>query len=532
MRGIPRTTWIAVLLWAATTAVALYERPLMPLDETRYAAVAWEMHYTGDYLVPRMNGEVYSHKPPLMFWLINVAWAVLGVHGWAARLVGPAFGLLDLLLVSSLARALWPDDSRTQRWVAPALLASPLFVLYGSLLMFDVMLTFFVLLALLGVARLARGGAAAACTLIALGLGGGILCKGPVVLVYILPAILGAPWCFNIPRWRFALWSMAGVALGAALALAWVVPAAIAGGSEYREAILWSQTAGRIAEEADHARPFWFYLALMPAALFPLVYLAPIQTLASKETWNDAGLRLCAVWFLGGLAALMVISGKQVHYLLPLLPTAALIAVRVIGIHAEFGLRAIFPASIYMLAPLVLFAAAALLPVDVFPQFEAGIGAIVSMTIVIVGSVVMLRRRRPAGQVLWWAAVCSAMFLIGLHAMVGPSLRARYDTGPFAREVARRLASGTPILLRGDYHGEYQFPGRLIQPLVLEKDEPRVPDWCAANPNGYVIWYWRPDEPPYPGKAEFVRPFRGRDAGLVPARVVAAPEGEFGLEEN
>ena len=46
-------------------------RPLMPVDETRYAAVAWEMWTRGDFIVPRLDGLPYDHKPPLLFWLTS-----------------------------------------------------------------------------------------------------------------------------------------------------------------------------------------------------------------------------------------------------------------------------------------------------------------------------------------------------------------------------------------------------------------------------------------------------------------------------
>ncbi|HEY8094928.1 MAG TPA: glycosyltransferase family 39 protein, partial [Methylobacter sp.] len=52
--------WV-FLLWGVLTAASLYIRPLFPIDETRYAAVAWEMWLREDFLVPYLNGETYSH---------------------------------------------------------------------------------------------------------------------------------------------------------------------------------------------------------------------------------------------------------------------------------------------------------------------------------------------------------------------------------------------------------------------------------------------------------------------------------------
>ena len=58
-------------LWIVMVATAIGFRPLLPVDETRYLAVAWEMWRDGNFLVPHLNGETYSHKPPLLFWLMH-----------------------------------------------------------------------------------------------------------------------------------------------------------------------------------------------------------------------------------------------------------------------------------------------------------------------------------------------------------------------------------------------------------------------------------------------------------------------------
>ncbi len=81
-----RDTWLRVALVAVLTVAALASRTSLPVDETRYLAVAWEMWQRGDFLVPFRNGEAYSHKPPLLFWLIHAGWAIFGVNdsrrGW------------------------------------------------------------------------------------------------------------------------------------------------------------------------------------------------------------------------------------------------------------------------------------------------------------------------------------------------------------------------------------------------------------------------------------------------------------------
>jgi len=88
----------AMMLWAVLTALGLWARPLLPVDETRYLAVAWEMFRGGDYLVPHLNGIEYHHKPPLLFWVITLGWHVIGVSEVWGRLVAPLFSLGSLLL--------------------------------------------------------------------------------------------------------------------------------------------------------------------------------------------------------------------------------------------------------------------------------------------------------------------------------------------------------------------------------------------------------------------------------------------------
>ena len=54
-------------LWLLLILTSLVTRGFLPVDETRYVSVAWEMWLRHDFLVPHLNGAVYSHKPPLLF---------------------------------------------------------------------------------------------------------------------------------------------------------------------------------------------------------------------------------------------------------------------------------------------------------------------------------------------------------------------------------------------------------------------------------------------------------------------------------
>ena len=102
---------VAILAVLAAAVFGILLRPLTPVDETRYLSVAWEMHQTGNWLVPSKNFAPYSDKPPLLFWAVNLVWLVTGVSEFAGRLVVPAFAGLAIWLCARLAEQLWPDES-------------------------------------------------------------------------------------------------------------------------------------------------------------------------------------------------------------------------------------------------------------------------------------------------------------------------------------------------------------------------------------------------------------------------------------
>ena len=56
------------------------------------------MLLSGDWLVPRLNGLPFFHKPPLLHWLQAAAMALLGPSAWAGRLVPALAAACDLRL--------------------------------------------------------------------------------------------------------------------------------------------------------------------------------------------------------------------------------------------------------------------------------------------------------------------------------------------------------------------------------------------------------------------------------------------------
>ncbi|TCO83046.1 4-amino-4-deoxy-L-arabinose transferase-like glycosyltransferase [Plasticicumulans lactativorans] len=512
---------------AALVAVGLVCRGPVPIDETRYTAVAWEMWLRGDVLVPHLNGAPYSHKPPLLFWLINALWAWLGVHDWVPRLVPALAAAASLLLTGTLARTLWPDDPGT-RVRAPWLLLGSLYVaLFATFLMFDLLMTACVLVGLIGLARAWRawrGG----WTLFALGIGFGVLTKGPAVLVYLLPAALAAPWWATAPRplaWR--RWYRAlglAVLAGAALALAWAIPAAVLGGEEYRHAILWGQTAGRMVKSFAHQRPWWWYLPVLPAILLPWALWPRFwQALLGRlRAGLGAGERFCLAWLLPGLLVFSAISGKQVHYLLPLLPAVALLIARGLGDLEPAGpLAARIGAWLLVLPYALLGVALALAPLLAVRQgWPAWVGEVSPLWGVLLAAVALawpwlLARGDAVPRLPLLTVLCGVLVYAGPIRAAAPTL----DGAPLAARIGERQQAGQPVAHPGKYHGEFQFAGRLAAPLVLIPSGGEL-DWARAHPDGALVLRHTRLSPEQRAAARYTQPYRQRHAVLWDARTL------------
>lgn len=433
--------WIEKLLPYLVLAVffcaSMFIRPLLPVDETRYLSVAWEMHLRGDFLVPTLNFQPYFQKPPLLFWLIDLAWSVFGVSRFAALSVIFAISSLVLFLTGRLAAALFPEQRELQRCFPWLMLGSAAFAVYSTLILFDLLLTACVLGFFLGMLAFSEGGRVRYALLAGVCVGMGILAKGPVVFIHVACPVL------LYPLWRRSGLSVStrhfvggvGLALlvGCAVAMAWLGPALYSTGGDFARGLLWEQSAGRVAGTANgaHARPFYFYLLLVPVmllpwGLFPSFWSQRPWLLASAR--NDISpqdlrtLAFLAIWCVCVLLIFSVISGKQPHYLVPLLPPLALF----------FG---------FFMSRVRVAAIAAT--------------AVCTLGLLTVGQVVAM------GLVLY-----------------------RYDLAPAAQFIADNR--GADLAHVGRYQGELTFLARTEKPFEIV-DPSEANDWLREHPAGLLV---------------------------------------------
>ena len=481
--------------WALFSIASIWLRPLWPVDETRYASVAWEMWLRGDFLVPHINGEPYSHKPPLLFWLIQLGWTLFGVNDWWPRLVAPLCALAAVPLTLRLGELLWPRDdemSRSARESAAWVLAGTLlFAGFVTLLMFDLLLLDCALAGMIGILYLVKEEKSKGILWLGAGIGLGILAKGPVILLHVLPAAVVAPWWAPQLRGKLGRWYLnllLGVLLGAAIALAWVLPAAYFGGEEYRRAILWGQTAGRVSESFAHRSPWWYYLPLLPLILFPWFVWPRFWKGIASVGLRDNGLRFLLAWLLFTIIGFSLVSGKQAKYLVPMLPAFALLAGCALSRVAapQRWWEFLPPVAGFLAAPAFLAYLRSRPEAMKLPEWAAEIPLWPIVVLALAPLLLLIFSRKPAAvQARSLAFAMLAAFAV-IGAGVIPAFVPYSDPQPAARHLAALQAANVPLAYLGKYHAQYNFAGRLRTPIAI-LDPAEAKGWIAATPAGQLI---------------------------------------------
>lgn len=511
----------ALPIFAVVATISIFLHGPLPLFSTRTLTVAWEMWHAGSWLLPLQNGEPYSHKAPLLYWLIHLGWAVGGVGETWPKLLMVLIALANLALVARLARQLFPERPEAAA-LAPWILAGSLFwFLFALQIMFDGLVSACALTSLVGLTRRGPDGRFGPNgALVVVGLWLGLLAKGPVALLHVGFPLLLAPWWLDAARAAPARWyRRAAIWIGAALALfaLWVVPVTVIGGDAFRHELLVTQTAGRVVAAFDHARPPWWYLTVLPLLLFPWFFWPPSWRAAlARGQWAEPGLRFLLLAMLPPLLVFSAISGKQAYYVIPQVAVfAAWLAVvtvdRVRAGGARAGLR------IAALPILGLGALVAALPTlaeagrirSAVPLDFAAAGPWYGIAIVAIG-LVLLAGARDAAAAIPRLGLASLLATAVLHLQFSVSAWARYDLAPVAEVLAGYAAEGRNIANRGVYEGQYHFLARLTAP-VAEIDYHSGPDFARANPGAIVVDYVEVERPAdWPGPAPIhTRPFRG-----------------------
>ena len=308
--------WLALLLLLVYLG-GLGRVGFLGPDEPRYASIGREMAHSGDWITPRLDGTPWFEKPPLLYWMIGAGHRLHLPDEWAARL---PLALASLAFLWFFYATLEREFSARVALAATGILATSAgWVAYSLAAITDLPMS-----AALGAAVLIGvfGPSAIpsrARQTVWMGLVAGVFLGLAVLAKGFVPLVLIAPVWLIARRMRLAM-------LGGCLAIAgpWYVMCAVRNGSAFWNEFFWKHHVDRFLHTTlDHPQPFWFYVPVLLAGLFPWTPLAGL--LFRPRIYNDERVRFLIIWVVFGLIFFSAAQNKLPGYVLPLLPALAIV---------------------------------------------------------------------------------------------------------------------------------------------------------------------------------------------------------------
>jgi 4-amino-4-deoxy-L-arabinose transferase-like glycosyltransferase len=506
---------LAALLWGGE----YLRRDLWEPDEARYAYVAREMAQDGHWFVPHRSGEYYAHKPPLLFWMINLA----------SRATGLPIGRLPVRLPGFFAGvlALWVTARLAERWAGAKAAWPTVLTLCTTYLFWHE----------IGFSRMdgpLLGWTTAALALLFLNddspslwrpalawlcMGLAILTKGPVGLLVPAGAYAAARFAAGEGRLLKKSHWLWGPLIALSLPALWLGLAWVQGAPPgYFNELLFSQNLERAAGELGHRQPFYYFLTTAPADLLPWTLGLPAAFLILfRDPARRILLRRLGGWIGFILVFFSLSASKRNIYILGLFPAVAILFGSAWADldAANFRWARFARGALLMLlsviGPALLIAGfVPTLPIPGWTLWPTGLAATL-------GAIFLWRETRRTDRPRRFFLL-AALTLLAVQGAVGlfiyPAVNPLKTPVEFAREVQERLPADRPLLI-------YRVNGEILALYSNRRGEVlRSPAELLAameqQKRGIVVFEqrdfgaWPADAPPLRGSSHEFRMGRKR----------------------
>jgi len=296
-------------------------------DETRYAQISQEMLQSGNWVAPHFMGIRYFEKPAGGYWLIALGQAVFGQNLFGVRIASALTTGLSVLLAYLIARRLW-NDPRKSFACALLYLSFGLVAGQAGYSNLDPQFTLWVNLSLVALwfalDSTTLRGRLGAWVIVGLACAMGFMTKGFLALV--LPVLIAVPYMLWQRRLGELLrYGPLAMAVAVLVGLPWVLAIHLQEPDFWRF-FFWNEHIRRFsADNAQHVRPWWFFMPIIAVSSLPWAGLLPS---ALHKTWQEKrqpAITFLALWLLLPLGLFSLSKGKLPTYIMPcLLPLALL----------------------------------------------------------------------------------------------------------------------------------------------------------------------------------------------------------------
>lgn len=485
--------WALPVKWLLLIITGLYMalsaiRDLAIPDEGRYGSISMWMVHTHDYLVPRLDGLPFMHKPPLLHWLTALPLHVFGIHDWVLRLVPILTGVFLLAVCYAWVRChasritgqvVSPQDADRLGKLALLILASSLiFMGAAQYVNHDLLVATWISVAVFcfsDYVMTARWWVLllgyVACAL-------GFLSKG--LIGVLIPGMILLPWLLLTGQYRMIvrLLNPLGLLVFVALVLPWpwLMNQQYPGFLHY---FFVEQQFDRFSSKGfNNHQPWFFYIGCLLISFFPFLLLSRPRRPQFGQDWRTRRplYALLLWWMVSCVIFFSIPTSKLIGYILPAIcPCAIVLAVHLYRRKLHLPDAPQSRTSWVMPLLLTVLAVAALtigleyaVPADNIYSRPMMLGLGMALPLAVVLLVWMYRRRSaPIWQAIVGTWLFFATLVVAIQAM---DERNNNDSLRFIQQMPQHA----PVVYYHNYFYDLTYYLRLKSPAYVVYDWPSV----------------------------------------------------------
>jgi len=316
-------------------------KQLWKTDETRVAGISASMVRTGDYLMPKLNGEPFLEYPPMYYWVTATFYKIFGKSMFTSRLASALCAFGTALLLFFLSKEMKFESFYC--FMSGVIISTcGQFWSVANRCIVDMMLCFFIVAAMYCFYKIheflshnekIRNNFIWMLLFIS-SIGFGILTKSLLGLA--VPSCAIFFWLISECIWKkkifFKSWII--LVIGSVLSLFpaafWLVKIYLKYGLQYVKATAVENTFGRFSGfYSQHANPVYYYLGKIPEQFLPwtivLVGIVLLMIIYKKKLPLNTNIRFLLCWIMFPFILFVMSEGKRPVYLLPLYPAFAVL---------------------------------------------------------------------------------------------------------------------------------------------------------------------------------------------------------------
>jgi len=458
----------AVVLWLLLMAML---RPLVVPDEGRYADVSRWMLVAHDWLIPRLNGLPFFHKPPMLYWIDASLFSVFGPSVQTARIAPVlAAGLCCLGMFWFLRRRF---GSALARLSTVILATSALFFGGAQYVNHDMLVGSGITLGIFFFVDGVLTGERRSYILAYLACGLAFMSKGMIGLA--LPGLVLLPWFLACGRWRQLpqVLNPVGIVVFLLVVLPWFIMVQQSFPGFFHYFFVEQQVQRYVTADFNNKQPVWFYVAGMIVSLLPWLFLVPCKSLWQR--WVSLfGKELAALlvwWPVAIIGFFSLPESKLIGYVIPACAPLAILLAGALQ-KVEIGPLRRLSGPLFLLVMAVALLVACIKHAGGITDAESQYLVLV-MSVMVVGA--LLLTLLVAKQRIHWlpgTALAAALWCVTFTLTIGSA--DHKNNSPDVAVLRQHLTPDTELVFYHHYYYDLPFLLNWPKAVAVVEDWPKV----------------------------------------------------------